>query len=30
MNAKTIITIVLVVFIIGAVVWLNVRNRNNK
>lgn len=30
MNAKTIITIVLVVFIIGAVVWLNVRNRKNK
>lgn len=30
MNAKTIITIVLVVFIIGAVVWLNVRNKKNK
>lgn len=30
MNAKTIIAIVLVVFIIGAVVWLNVRNKKNK
>lgn len=30
MNAKTIITIVLAVFIIGAVVWLNIRNRKNK
>lgn len=30
MNAKTIITVVLVGFIIGAVVWLNVRNRKNK
>ena len=27
MNAKTIITIVLVVFIIGAVVWLNVKTK---
>ena len=27
MNAKTIITIVLVVFIIGAVVWLNVQTK---
>lgn len=30
MNAKTIIMIVLVVFIIGAVVWLNVRNKKDK
>ncbi len=27
MEAKTIIAIVLVVFIVGAAVWLNVRNR---
>ncbi len=27
MNAKNIITVVLVVFIIGAIVWLNIRNR---
>ena len=27
MEAKTIIAIVLVVFIIGAAVWLNIRNR---
>lgn len=27
MDAKTIITIVLVVFIAGAAVWLNIRNR---
>jgi hypothetical protein len=27
MEAKTIITIVLVVFIVGAAVWLNIRNR---
>jgi len=30
MNAKTIITIVLVVFIAGAVIWLNIRNRKKK
>lgn len=30
MDAKTIITIVLVVFIAGAAIWLNVRNRKNK
>lgn len=30
MDAKTIIAIVLVVFIAGAAVWLNVRNRKNK
>ena len=27
MNAKTIIAIVLVVFIVGAAIWLNVRKR---
>ena len=27
MDAKTIISIVLVVFIAGAAVWLNIRNR---
>lgn len=27
MEAKTIIAIVLVVFIVGATVWLNIRNR---
>lgn len=27
MEAKTIIAIVLVVFIVGAGVWLNIRNR---
>ncbi len=27
MDAKTIIAIVLVVFIAGAAVWLNIRNR---
>lgn len=30
MNAKTIIAIVLVVFIVGAAIWLNVRNKKNK
>ena len=30
MDAKTIIAIVLVGFIVGAVVWLNIRNRKNK
>lgn len=30
MDAKTIIAIVLVVFIIGAMVWLNIRNRKKK
>lgn len=31
MDAKTIIAIVLVVFIVGAAIWLNIRNkkRNN-
>lgn len=27
MNVKTIIGIVLVVFIVGAAIWLNIRNR---
>ncbi len=27
MNAKTIITIVLTAFVIGAVVWLNIRKK---
>lgn len=30
MDAKTIIAIVLVVFIVGAAVCLNIRNRKNK
>lgn len=30
MDAKTIIAIVLVVLIVGAAVWLNIRNRKNK
>lgn len=30
MDAKTIIAIVLVVFIGGAVLWLNIRHRKNK
>ena len=30
MDAKTIIAIVLVVFFVGAAIWLNVRNRKNK
>lgn len=30
MDAKTIIAIVLVVFIVGAAVRLNIRNRKNK
>ena len=30
MDAKTIIAIVLVVFIVGAAIWLNVRNRKNQ
>lgn len=30
MDAKTIIAIVLVVFIVGAAVWLNICNRKNK
>lgn len=30
MDAKTIIAIVLVVFIAGVALWLNIRNRKNK
>lgn len=30
MDAKTIIAIALVVFIVGAMVWLNIRNRKKK
>ena len=30
MDAKTIIAIVLVVFIAGGAVWLTIRNRKNK
>lgn len=30
MNAKTIIGIVLVVFIVGAAIWLNIRNKKKK
>lgn len=30
MDAKTIIAIVLVVFIAGEAVWLNIRNRKKK
>lgn len=30
MDAKTIIAIVLVVFIVSAAIWLNVKNRKNK
>ena len=30
MDAKTIIAIVLVVFIVGAAIWLNIRNRKEK
>lgn len=30
MVAKTIIAIVLVVFIVGGAIWLNIRNRKNK
>lgn len=29
MDAKTIIAIVLVVFIVGAAIWLNIRNKKN-
>lgn len=30
MDAKTIIAIVLVVLIVGAAIWLNIRNRKKK
>jgi hypothetical protein len=30
MDAKTIIGIALVVFIVGAAIWLNIRNKKKK
>lgn len=30
MDAKTIISIVLVTFIVGAVIWLNIRRKKKK
>ncbi len=30
MDAKTIIAIVLVAFIVGSAIWLNIRNRKKK
>ena len=30
MDSKTIVAIVLVAFIIGACIWLNIRNRKKK
>ena len=30
MDAKTIVAIVLVAFIIGTMIWLNIRNRKKK
>ena len=30
MDAKTIVAIVLVALIIGAMIWLNIRNRKKK
>lgn len=30
MDAKTIVAIVLVAFIIGAMIWLNIRNRKEE
>lgn len=30
MNAKTIIAIVLAIFIGGAAIWLNIRSKKNK
>ena len=30
MDAKPIIAMVLVVFIVGAAIWLNIRNRKKK
>ncbi len=30
MDAKTIIAIVLVVFIVGVAIWLNIRNKKKK
>ena len=30
MDAKTIIAIVIVAFIVGAAIWLNIRNKKKK
>lgn len=30
MDAKTIVAIVLVAFIVGGAIWQNIRNRKNK
>ena len=30
MDAKTIIAVVLVAFIVGAAIWLNIRNKKKK
>lgn len=30
MEAKTMIAIVLVIFIVGGAIWLNIRNRKKK
>ena len=30
MDAKTMIAIVLVMFIVGGAIWLNIRHRNKK
>ncbi len=30
MDAKTIIALVLVAFMVGAALWLNIRNKKNK
>ena len=30
MDVKTIVAIALVVFIVGAMIWLNIRNRKKK
>jgi len=30
MEAKTVIAIVLVMFIVGGTIWLNIRNRKKK
>ena len=30
MDAKTIVAIVIVAFIVGGAIWLNIRNRKNK
>lgn len=30
MDAKTILAVVLVAFIVGAMIWLNIRNKKKK